>query len=285
MNFENVRVENGDTLKEFVGSLGLQIKDDAIIKIGKFFVEIHGVKYEARSLEELREIIDKLRKTYIVMPAYNEEKTIGQVLDSLLTVFPKENIIVVNDGSKDNTEKIAREKGVHVLTHLINRGLGGALGTGITYALILGAQIIVTFDADGQHLLEDALKVIKPVVEGKADLAIGSRFKGDISGMPLTKRIGNIGLNVITALFAKKYITDTQSGLRAFSRECAKKIKITCDRYAVSSEIIIEASRNKCKVTEIPIKAIYTEYSMKKGTNVIEGIKIALNLFLSLFRR
>lgn len=260
-------------------------KDEDLPKIGKYFIEFQGIRYEGNSFRELENILSNLLSTYVVVPAYNEEKTIGKVLDELLTVFPRERIIVVNDGSEDRTEEIAKSKGVRVLTHVINRGLGGALGTGIEYAIKKGAKIIVTFDADGQHLVEDALKVMKPVVEGKAELAIGSRLKGDISQMPLVKKIGNIGLDIITAIFSGKYVSDTQSGLRAFSRRCAEKVKITCDRYAVSSEIIVKATKNKCRIVEVPIKAIYTEYSKKKGTNILEGIKIAFNLFIDIFRK
>ncbi|BAA30697.1 313aa long hypothetical protein [Pyrococcus horikoshii OT3] len=287
VKLESARVSSREDseLLSFVKSLGIEVNEKALPIIGRYYIRILDVEYTSESWDGLREIINKLRKTYIVMPAYNEEKTIGSVLDSLLKVFKPNNIIVVDDGSKDKTREIAKSKGVHVISHIINRGLGGALGTGIYYALMRGAEIIVTFDADGQHLLEDALKVIKPVVEGRADLAIGSRFKGDIGQMPLVKRIGNIVLNTITAVFAMRYVTDSQSGLRAFSRACASKIKITCDGYAVSSEIIVEASRGKCKIVEVPIKAVYTEYSMKKGTNVMEGIKIAINLLLDIFRR
>ncbi|AFN04376.1 glycosyltransferase family 2 protein [Pyrococcus furiosus DSM 3638] len=266
--------------------LGIKIgKDEGLPKIGEYFIEFQGIRYEGNSLIELENILSNLLGTYVVVPAYNEEKTIGKVLDELLAIFPRERIIVVNDGSEDRTEEIAKSKGVRVLTHLINRGLGGALGTGIEYAIKKGAKIIVTFDADGQHLVEDALKVMKPVVEGKAELAIGSRLKGDTSQMPFVKKIGNIGLDVITAIFSGKYVSDTQSGLRAFSRSCAERIKITCDRYAVSSEIIVKAAKNKCRIVEVPIKAIYTEYSKKKGTNVLEGIKIAFNLFVEIFRK
>ncbi len=240
--------------------------------------------FEVPTMRELLQLFRRILNTYVVVPAYNEEHTIGKVLDSLLMYFKPEHIIVVNDGSRDKTREIAKNKGVRVLTHLVNRGLGGALGTGIRYALLKGAELIITFDADGQHLIEDALRVMKPVAEGKADLAIGSRLRGDVSQMPFIKRFGNFILDAITAVFAGRYVSDSQSGLRCFNKGCASKIKITCDRYAVSSEIIIEASKNKCRIVEVPIRAIYTEYAMKKGTNVFEGIKIALNLLFDKLR-
>ncbi|WP_297090913.1 glycosyltransferase [Thermococcus sp.] len=240
--------------------------------------------FEVQDMKGLLALLENLLSTYVVVPAYNEEVTIGAVLDELLKYFRREEIVVVNDGSRDRTREIARSKGVHVLTHLVNRGLGGALGTGIMYALRRNARLILTFDADGQHLVSDALRVMKPVAEGKADFAVGSRLKGDTSQMPFVKRFGNFVLDAITAVFARKYVSDSQSGLRCFSRDCAAKIRITCDRYAVSSEIIIEAARNGCRIVEVPIRAVYTEYSMKKGTNILEGVKIALNLLFDKLR-
>ncbi|WP_457750649.1 glycosyltransferase [Thermococcus sp.] len=240
--------------------------------------------FRVENLTALRELIERLLSTYVVVPAYNEEKTLGGVIDDLTRYFRMEEIVVVNDGSRDRTREIARSKGVHVLTHLINRGLGGALGTGMAYALRRGARLIITFDADGQHLVEDAIRVMAPVAEGRADFAIGSRLKGDTSQMPFLKKFGNFVLDSITAIFARKFVSDSQSGLRCFNRECASKIRITCDRYAVSSEFIIEASKAGCRIVEVPIKAVYTEYSMKKGTNVLEGVKIAINLLFDKLR-
>lgn len=119
--------------------------------------------FEVMNVKEAIELFKRLLKTYVVVPAYNEEKTIGNVLRDLLQYFRGEEIVVVNDGSRDRTRELAQEKGVVVLTHLVNRGLGGALGTGIRYALLKGAELILTFDADGQHLVDDALRVMKPV--------------------------------------------------------------------------------------------------------------------------
>jgi len=240
--------------------------------------------FEVPTVVEFGDLMENLLSTYVVVPAYNEEKTLGNVLEDLLRYFRVGEIVVVNDGSRDGTEEIARSYGVHVLTHLVNRGLGGALGTGLAYALRRGARVILTFDADGQHLVSDALRVMKPVAEGKADFAVGSRLKGDTSEMPLVKKFGNLVLDGITAVFARRYVSDSQSGLRCFNRECASKIRITCDRYAVSSEIIIEAAKNGCRIVEVPIRAVYTDYSMEKGTNILEGIKIALNLLFDKLR-
>jgi len=240
--------------------------------------------FEVENLVELRRLFENLLSTYVVVPAYNEEKAIGPVLDDLLRYFRPSEIVVVNDGSRDRTAEIARARGVHVLTHLVNRGLGGALGTGLKYAVRRNARVILTFDSDGQHLVSDAIRVMAPVVEGRLDFAVGSRLKGDVSAMPPLKRFGNFVLDAITAMFTRRYVSDSQSGLRCFNHGCASKIEITCDRYAVSSEIIIEASKAGCRIGEVPIKAVYTDYSMRKGTNFMEGIKIALNLLFDKVR-
>ncbi|XRO74669.1 glycosyltransferase family 2 protein [Methanocaldococcus sp. 28A] len=219
---------------------------------------------------------------FIVIPAFNEEKMIGETLRNLKREGYK-NIIVVDDGSMDKTSEIAKKENVIVCKHILNRGLGGALGTGIKCALLYKPKIIVTFDADGQHHPKDVEKVVKPILEGY-DFVVGSRMmdKNELKNMPLVKRIGNFGLNFITYLMGGYFVTDSQSGLRAFSYEAAKKIidDLKSDRYEVSSEFIILAKKHKLNLKEVPIKTIYTEYSMSRGTNVITGFKILFKLIM-----
>jgi glycosyltransferase involved in cell wall biosynthesis len=208
-------------------------------------------------------------KLSFVIPAYNEEESVVQTLKDVKRQFPKNDIFVVNDGSVDRTQELAEAQGVHVLTHVINRGLGAALSTGIQAAVLHGADLIVTFDADLQHLGKDVYRLIKPIQEGKADAAIGSRFmsKKDLEMMPRVKRFGNTLLTGMTNIMADTTITDSQSGLRAFSREAAEKLMILCDKYEVSSEIIHQLGHHNMRIIEIPIKAIYDDRSVKRGTN------------------
>ncbi|MEM2121596.1 MAG: glycosyltransferase family 2 protein [Candidatus Woesearchaeota archaeon] len=222
------------------------------------------------------------KNLFIVVPAYNEEKSITKVLTDLKKHNYK-NIIVVDDGSTDNTYFLAKKQGVIVLKHKINRGLGGALNTGITAALKLGADIIVTFDADGQHSVYDIPKIIKPIINGEADFVVGSRFLKE----PLfahkkfivkVRRLGIFTLNILTYLLYGIKTTDSQSGFRAFSREAASKIKITANRMEVSSEFFREAKKNNLRYKEVPIRTIYTEYSLKKGQKLSNGFKIMLKL-------
>ncbi|AEF96293.1 glycosyltransferase family 2 protein [Methanotorris igneus] len=220
---------------------------------------------------------------FVVIPAYNEEKMIGNTLRNLKKEGYK-NIIVVDDGSVDKTSEIAKKEGVIVCRHILNRGLGGALGTGIKCALLYKPKIIVTFDADGQHHPKDIEKVAKPILEEGYDVVVGSRLmdKNEVKNMPLVKRIGNWGLNFITYLMGGYFTTDSQSGLRAFSYEAAKKVikDLKSNRYEVSSEFIVLFKKHNLKFKEVPIKTIYTEYSMSRGTNVKTGFKILFKLIM-----
>lgn len=222
-------------------------------------------------------------KTIIVMPAFNEEKVISKVIAGVR----KEgfnDILVIDDGSEDRTSQLAREAGAIVIRHPVNRGLGGALGTGLVGAVQEGADIVVTFDSDGQHHPKDIKKVIAPLVKGKADAVIGSRMINP-KGMPAIRRFGNFVLNVVTYFLFNVWTTDSQSGFRAFNRKAAQKITIRTNRMEVSSEIIREISRNRLRFKEVPIKAIYTDYSLAHGQSHLNGIRIVAKLILRRIQR
>jgi glycosyltransferase involved in cell wall biosynthesis len=210
-------------------------------------------------------------KTWIVIPAYNEEQTIGGVIDSL-RMEGWRNIIVVDDGSCDRTAEIARSKRALVIHHEKNMGLGAALRTGLTKARELGAECAITFDADGQHdpkavrILIDSLK--------DADLVIGQRY---FVGAPLHKRFGNFWLNFITKILGGT-LTDSQSGIRAFNRRALRRIRITSDRYVVSSEIIVQANRRGLEMKGVPVSCFFTPYSKARGTTIASGIRIFVSL-------
>lgn len=217
-------------------------------------------------------------KKIFVIPAYNEEKNIGRTLENLKKI--EAEFIVVNDGSSDRTNEIALKKGATVCSHLINRGLGASLATGIEAALEKGADIVITFDADLQHSSNDIDRLIEPILKGEADAVIGSRFlkKEDSAEMPFVKVIGNEFLTFTTNLFSRAKITDSQSGLRALNRKSAETLLILCDRYEVSSEIIYELSKNNMRIKEAPVKAIYNEEN--KGTTIRSGIDILFGVIL-----
>lgn len=221
------------------------------------------------------------QKLAFVIPAFNEGETIGTTLKDVKREFPGAPVFVVNDGSKDRTRQIALKEGAHVLSHVVNRGLGASLATGIIAAVQnTDASIVVTFDADLQHTGKDVRTLIEPILKKKADAVIGSRFlrKEDLDMMPRTKVVGNLILTTITNFLTGTKITDSQSGLRALSREAAESVLIISDRYAVSSEIIHELGGRGFRIVEIPIKAIYDKRSARKGTNIKSGISILFGL-------
>jgi UDP-N-acetylglucosamine---dolichyl-phosphate N-acetylglucosaminyltransferase len=223
------------------------------------------------------------KRVAIVIPAYNEEQTISEVIRSLKR-HGFGTLIVVDDGSCDRTGELASQEDVIVLRHILNRGLGGALGTGITAALRLGAEAIVTFDADGQHNPDDIARVLEPIVTGEADVVIGSRMLEPM-GMPYPRRIANWTANVVTYLLFRGWTTDSQSGLRAFSSQAAARIQIMTSGMEVSSEIIAETIKNRLMRKEVPVQAIYTDYSLSKGQNFKVGLQTLSKLILAKARR
>ncbi len=210
---------------------------------------------------------------WIVIPAYNEAQRISAVLGKLRSAGYA-NIVVVNDGSQDNTAEVASKHTVHVLSHLINRGAGAATKTGLEYTKEQHAEVVVTLDADGQHAIDDLGKVVQPVLKGNAEVVIGSRMI-DSTGMPWIRKFGNFGLNIGTFLLFGLWVSDSQSGFKAFSLAALEKISIRMDRYEFCSEMIHEIKRNKLKFIEVPIKVIYTKESYAKGQSVIGGLKTA----------
>lgn len=224
-------------------------------------------------------------KLAILIPAYNEEKTLAKVIKSIPKKFPKISqmeIIVVSDGSKDKTAEVAYHEKAILIEHDLNRGLGGALGTGFEYVRRNNFDILLTFDADGQHNQDDIWPVIRPIIYKKADVVIGSRLK-KTAGMPWYRIIGIWGLNLITFMFFWVWTTDSQSGLRAFNRKAIEKIDLQANKMEVSSEFFYEIGRKNLKLLEVPITSIYTKYSLKKGQKNINGFRIISKLIYRRF--
>jgi len=183
-------------------------------------------------------------------------------------------VVVVDDGSTDQTATAAAAAGAIVVSHLINRGQGAALKTGIEYALSCGAEAIVTFDSDGQHRIEDVDALLAPVLEGKYDVVLGSRFLGEGSCVPFGRKL-TLKLGVLfTRLVSGIRVTDTHNGLRALSRTAAEKIQIRQDRMAHASEILDEIARLKLRYAEVPTRILYTEYSQTKGQKSSAALRI-----------
>lgn len=220
----------------------------------------------------------------VIIPAYNEAKVIDGVIDDLpeFIEFGKERlpicVVVVNDGSTDATAKIvAKRSKAKLINHAVNCGAGGATRTGLRYAREKGFMFALTMDADGQHATEDVIRLAKEILNKKADLVIGSRLL-DKRGMVWYRLVGNYGLNIITFLLFGVLVSDSQSGLRAFNRRALKAINLYSSSYAFCSEMVWVAKRRGLKIAELPISAIYSDYSLGKGQSSWNGFPLVTEL-------
>ena len=220
----------------------------------------------------------------ITIPAYNEEKTLGQVLKDIKKHVSKKDydysILVVNDGSTDRTAQIARNEKVTVISHPRNFGLAETFKTEMKKCLEMGADIIVHTDADGQYRAEEIPNLIEEVKKG-SDLVLGSRFKGHIESMPIIKRIGNKAFSRVISEITKQKITDGQTGFRAFTKEIAK-LPITSN-HTYTQEQIIRASKEKFKIKEIP--AYFAKRGGKTKSRLMKSpFEYATRAWINLFR-
>jgi glycosyltransferase involved in cell wall biosynthesis len=217
---------------------------------------------------------------WVIIPAYNEEPVLADVIGELLDYDCSYHFVVIDDGSADDTAKIARKFPVHLLVHPMNLGQGAALATGTKYALQQKADIIVTFDADGQMQPADIGVLIEALIKEDLDVVLGSRFlKWPSSEMPPIKKVVLKLGTVFTRLTTGLKITDTHNGLRAFKAEALRKFNIKQNEMAHASEILSEITRNKLAYCEVPVTIRYTEYSKSKGQPVSNAINILFELF------
>ena len=212
-------------------------------------------------------------KVSIGIPAYNEEKNIAAIIIKLRKIV--DTVIVCNDGSNDSTAEIAENLGAIVINHEKNLGYGSAIKSIFKKSKEIGSDILVTFDADGQHRIEDVKKVIEPIQNGDVDLVIGSRFLDNTKGkIPEYRKIGINIITKITNSTLKKKITDSQSGFRAYSKNLISKLNISDIGMGISTEILIKASSLNFKIAEVPIIIQYegntsTHNPVSHGTSVL----------------
>jgi len=194
-------------------------------------------------------------KLAITIPAFNEEKTLGKVINEIPKKIPgikKIEVIVIDDGSTDKTARIAKKHKAILIRHPGNRGLAKSFSDGVNLALERGADIVMNTDADFQYNQKQIPSVIKPIVEGRADIVLGSRFKGWIEDMPKGKRWGNVLATKVVRFVSGLNISDAQSGFRAFSREAALRMNISGD-FTYTQESLLIAAEHRLKVVEVPI--------------------------------
>jgi glycosyltransferase involved in cell wall biosynthesis len=213
----------------------------------------------------------------IIIPAYNEAGHIGALLEDLQRHgFTK--LLVVDDGSADQTAALAEAGGAIVASHVINRGPGAATATGMHFARTYACKVAITIDADLQHDPEDIMILINAYNESGADLIIGSRFLSKDNNIPKIRIFYNGIANMLTRVFARYWVTDTQSGFKLFSKKALYRLDIKLDGYEFCSELVIKAHAEELSIQEVPIRVYYTESSMKKGQGVINGWRTFIGL-------
>ena len=223
-------------------------------------------------------------KLVVMIPALNEEQSIGNVIRQIPRSIKRINsveVLVIDDGSVDKTKKVALQAGANlVVSHNRNRGLAAAFRTGMKKALDIGADIIVNTDADGQYDQTQIPLLVEPIIEDRADLVLGSRFKGYIEEMPTEKVYGNKLATLFTKILSGYNVSDAQSGFRAFNRSLALYMKIT-SRKTYVQETIIRTARGGFRIVEIPIT-----FRKRKGeSRLIKSIwKYALTTFPDMIR-
>ena len=228
--------------------------------------------------------MNKTFKVYIIVPAYNEEKCIDKTIKDLRDHGYK-NIIVINDGSTDKTSKIAKDNKVILISHPINLGQGSSIQTGLEYALLSGADILVTFDSDGQHRASDIADLLEPIINDKAEVTLGSRFLNKNSNTPWIKQILLKGGAFILFLMYGIMLTDTHNGLRAFTANAASRMKLESRGMEHASEIIEKIKLEKLRYLEVPVTIKYTSYSIKKGQRISNSLNILFKMLAKWFLR
>jgi glycosyltransferase involved in cell wall biosynthesis len=222
-------------------------------------------------------------QTLVIIPVYDEVDRVRAVVDSLRgNGFV--HIVAIDDGSKDGSLAVLQKiKDITVLEHSVNRGTGAATQTGINWGLTQKFQYFATIDADGQHFAQDLQRVTEGL--SGASFVLGSRFLGDSSTMPFWRQTANKVANLCTGILFGVWVSDSQSGLRAFTREVAEKMHLKSDGFEFCSACIREVDALGFVVKEVPIRVTYTAATMHKGQNFAAGLKTLGKLFLRAMTR
>jgi glycosyltransferase involved in cell wall biosynthesis len=219
-----------------------------------------------------------IKRVAVVIAAFNE----GESIASVIAAVPKKintndsvNVIVIDDGSRDETATVAKKVGAIVLRHPINRGQGAALKTGFEYAKIHNYDVVVTFDADGQHRPEEIEPMVNMLFSEKVDVVLGSRFLGSATNMRFSRKL-TLKLGILfTRIVSRIKLTDTHNGFRAIRVSALKKMYLVQDRMEHASEIIDQIAKHKLSFVEFPVTIDYTPYSLSRGQKSGAAIKIA----------
>jgi glycosyltransferase involved in cell wall biosynthesis len=224
------------------------------------------------------------KNTAVIIPVYNEATVIRDVINSLLPEF--KYVVCVNDGSRDTSSEEILRTDAYLVEHPINMGQGAALQTGIEFARQFGeVKYFVTFDADGQHRIEDVEAMIKEIQTGGFDIILGSRFLGEAIGLNTSKYIILKLAIKFSNMTSGLKLTDTHNGLRVFTRKVAEELQITLPDMAHASEFLEIIAEKKYSYKEIPVTIEYTDYSRSKGQSIINAINIGIDMLLRKFTK
>lgn len=227
-------------------------------------------------------------KILAVIPAYNEASRVGAVVRAAQQYVDR--VIVVDDGSSDATGISASAAGALVLRHPENAGAGAATMTGIEAARILGADVVVTIDADEQHDPRDIPALLRPALEGRADMVFANRFGATPAGkqrnrIPAIRRLFNAVGNIVTFVAAGLWVKDSQCGFKVFGPKALREVNLQTRGFEFCTEIIREAHANRWRVADVPVKVVYSAYTLAKGQSFAMGVKTALQILLRSFLR
>lgn len=238
-----------------------------------------------KTSEQTREF-DPPKSVVVILPAHNEGRAIGNVLSAIPSHVRGMPVttVVVDDGSTDETGRIAAQHGSLVIRHFVNAGVGTATRTGLKAAIILNADIVVTMDSDGQHDPAEIDRLVGCLLDNQYDVVIGSRILQP-RGMPVSRIAANLLLNAITYIVYGKVVSDSQSGFKTFSRKALYVLDLKSSGYEICSEIIGEIVSHDLVYKSLPIKAVYTKYSRAKGQHFLNGINLILEMFVRMLRR
>ena len=211
-------------------------------------------------------------KVIVGIPAFNEEKNIGPIITNLKKKY--DHVLVCDDGSSDSTAVIASDMGANVVKHSKNLGYGSAIKTIFNEAKKTDCDILVTFDADGQHQISEIDNILQPIIQNTADIVIGSRFLGKTKNLPKYRKFGIKTITGLTNIMTGSSISDSQSGFRSYSQNVLQKISPIESGMGISTEILIKATKKKMRITEIPITISYENNTHSKepishGTSVV----------------
>lgn len=217
-----------------------------------------------------------------VIPAYNEATRIAGVVDAAKKYV--DIVIVVDDGSRDGTSEAAKNAGACVVRHPDNCGAGAATMTGIDAARLVGADVIITLDADEQHDAKEIPSLLLPIREDRADIVFANRF-GQKNNIPFIRRVFNGIGNVVTLIATGRWVSDSQCGYKAFGPKAVREIQLRMSGFEFCTEIVRESVHHKWRIVMVPVKVLYSEYTLAKGQSFANGVRTAFKILLRSFLR